>query len=147
MKTLDNLCMLVFHIIIQTYNIHHTSMDNWIYNLCHASKHMKCTFKCIIQVHELAPPTYVLKILIDPIPLSYLSPYHLYLYFFPPLLSFYYLSTLFLPLTLISLFFPPLSSMAIKVQNVDRLRLSMPINGVRIIFPNFIQSRSFAKDI
>ena len=38
-------------------------------------KHMKCTFKCTIQVHELAPPTCVLKILIDPFPLSYLSPY------------------------------------------------------------------------
>ena len=31
--------------------------------------------KCIIQVHELAPPTCVLKILIDPLPLLYLSPY------------------------------------------------------------------------
>ena len=24
------------------------------------AKHMKCTFKCTIQVHELAPPTCVL---------------------------------------------------------------------------------------
>ena len=87
-------------------------------------------------------PSFVISL-----PLCQIPPYHLYLYFFPPLLSFYYLSTLFLPLTLISLFFSSLSSMAIKVQNVDRLRLSMPINGVRIIFPNFIQSRSFAKDI
>ena len=53
------------------------------------AKHMKCTFKCTIQVHELAPPTYVLKILSDSFPLSYLcpyvkySPYHLYLYFSP----------------------------------------------------------------
>ena len=47
-------------------------------NLCHASKHMKCTFKCIIQVHELAPPTCVLKILIDPFPFSLLSPYVIY---------------------------------------------------------------------
>ena len=30
-------------------------------NLCHASKHMKCTFKCINQVYELAPHTCVLK--------------------------------------------------------------------------------------
>ena len=29
----------------------------------------------------------------------------------------------------------------------NRLRLSMSINGVRIIFPNLVQSRSFAKDI
>ena len=36
---------------------------------------MKCTFKCTIQVHELALPTCVLKILIDPFPLSYLSSY------------------------------------------------------------------------
>ena len=36
---------------------------------------MKCSFKCIIQVYELAPPTCVLKILIDPFPLAYLSPY------------------------------------------------------------------------
>ena len=51
--------------------------------------HMKCTYKCTIQVYELAPPTCVLKILIDPFPLSYFSPYvkfspyHLYLYFSP----------------------------------------------------------------
>jgi hypothetical protein len=30
---------------------------------------------------------------------------------------------------------------------LDRLRLSMSINGVRIIFPNLVQSRTFAKDI
>ena len=30
-----------------------------IKNLYHASKYMKCTFKCIIQVYELAPPTCV----------------------------------------------------------------------------------------
>ena len=53
------------------------------------AKHMKCTFKCTIQVHELVPPTCVLKILIDSFPLSYrssyvkFSPYHLYLNFSP----------------------------------------------------------------
>ena len=30
---------------------------------------------------------------------------------------------------------------------LDRLRLSMSINGVRIIFPNLVQSRTLAKDI
>jgi hypothetical protein len=49
---------------------------------------MKCTFKCINQVYELAPPTCVLKILIDPHTLTYLSPY-----------------VKVLPLSLISLFF------------------------------------------
>ena len=42
------------------------------------AKHMKCTFKCTIQVHELAPPTCVLKILIYPFPFSLLSPYVIY---------------------------------------------------------------------
>ena len=52
---------------------------------------MKCSFKCIIQVYELAPPTCVLKILIGPFPLAYLLPlcpmlpYHSYLCFSPPL--------------------------------------------------------------
>ena len=36
---------------------------------------MKCTSKCTNQVYELAPPTCVLKILIDPLTFSYLSPY------------------------------------------------------------------------
>ena len=49
------------------------NVETW--NLYHASKYMKCSFKCIIQVYELAPPTCVLKILIDPFPLAYLSPY------------------------------------------------------------------------
>ena len=122
-----------------SFSFHHSNLQlayttqAWILkfkNLCHASKYMKCTFKYNIQVYELAPPTCVLKILIDSFPLSYLSPYvkyspyHLYLYFSPPL-----------------------SSMTIKVQNIDRLRLLMSINGVRIIFPNLVQTRIFAKDI
>ena len=70
--------------------------------MCHASKHMKCT----IQVHELVPPTCVLKILIDPIPLLSLPlcqvfPLSLISLFLFPLLSFHNLSTL------ISLFFSP----------------------------------------
>ena len=49
----------------------------------------KQTYEMHIQMHhtsELAPPTCVLKILIDPFPLSYLSPYvkfspyHLYIF-------------------------------------------------------------------
>ena len=105
--------------------------------MCQASKHMKCTLKCTIQVHELASPTCVLKILIDPFPLSYLSPYVK----FSPLLSFHYLSTLislfFSPCTNIFVFSLPLSSMTTKVQNVDRLRLSMLINVGEDHFPKF----------
>ena len=115
-------------------------------NLCHASKHMKCTFKYTIQVYELAPPTCVLKILIDPLPLSYLSPC-VNFSICPHLLSFHYLCTLFLfsyvnfhyfsSYHLYLCFSLPLSSMTTKAQNVDRLRLSMSINGVRIIFPKY----------
>ena len=36
--------------------------------------------------------------------------------------------------------------MTTKVQNVDRLRLSMPINGIRIIFSNLVQSRILVFD-
>ena len=84
--------------------------------LCHASKHMKYTFKCTIQVHELAPPTSVLKILIDSFPLSYLSPYVKFSPFvvFSPsqytnifCFSHILISLLFLPLSFISLFLSP----------------------------------------
>ena len=73
---------------------------------------MKYTFKCIIQVHELAPPTCVLKILIDPFPLSYFS---------PPMSSCINITTISLPIFhyLCTLISPPLSSMTTKVQNVD----------------------------
>ena len=67
------------------------------------AKHMKCTFKCTIQVHELAPPTCVLKILIYPFPFSLLSLYviyQVYLYVSPPL---WYFS----PFFTIYLFFSP----------------------------------------
>ena len=93
---------------------------------------------------SLLPPTCVLKNLIDPFPLSYFSPYvkfspyHLYFYFFPLCVVFS------LSLCTIS---PPLSSMTTKVQNVDKLRLSMSINGMRIIFPNLIQFKILVKDI
>ena len=91
-------------------------------------------FKCIHQVYELAPPTCVLKILIDPLLFHISSPMSIY----PPLLSFHYLCTIFSP---------SLSSMTTKVQNVDSLRSSMSINGVRIIFSNLVQTRLVAKDI
>ena len=80
-----------------TTSIHHTSMD--ILNLeCMPCKQI---YEMHIQMHHTSswacPPTYVLKILIDPFSLSYLSAYVK----FSPLLSFHYLSTL------ISLFFSP----------------------------------------
>ena len=127
-----NLCMLDFHFIIQVYNYHSSHKHGYLNkNLCYASKHMKCTFKCIIQVHELAPSTCVLKILIDLFPSSPLITYTfislpLYLYFFS--------------LYLYTLFSPPLSSMTTKVYKVDMLGLSMSINGVRIIFSNLVQT-------
>ena len=67
-----------------SFSFHHSNLQlayptqAWIskFKTCAMqAKHMKCTFKCTIQVHELAPPTCVLKILIDPFPLSYLCPY------------------------------------------------------------------------
>ena len=54
------------------------------------------TFKCIIQVHELAPLYLCAQILIDPFPLSYLSPYvkvlPFYLCFSPNLMFVHYFS-------------------------------------------------------
>ena len=98
---------------------------------------MRCTFKCINQVYELAPTTYVLKILIDPLTLSYFSPY-------VKVLPLVITSP---PITLYLCFSPPLSLMTTKGLILDRLRLSMSINGVRIIFSNLVQSRILAKDI
>ena len=55
------------------------------------AKHMKCSFKCIIQVYELAPPTCVLKnfnwslSFVISLPLCQILPYHSYLCFSPPL--------------------------------------------------------------
>ena len=106
--------MLDFHFIIQVYNYHSSHKHGYLNkNLCYASKHMKCTFKCIIQVHELAPPTCVLKILIDQFPLSYFSPYVK----FSPCIN---ITNIFLPLFhyLCTLISPPLSSMTTKVQKV-----------------------------
>ena len=120
-----------------TTSIHHTSMDIEIYNLSHASKHMKCTFKYTNQVYELAPPTCVLKILIDPL-LCHISPPLLYFLLNSPLC---YLFTIFVH------YFSPFVINDLKGLILNRQRLSISINGVRIIFPNLVQSRSFAKDI
>ena len=137
-----------------SFSIHHSNLQltyttqAWILkfkNLCHASKHMKCTFKCTIQVHELAPPTCVLKILIDSFPLSYLSPmsYIKISLWFSPFM-------IFLPLflfLLLSLFLSPFVINDHKGLNYRQVGLSMPINRVMIIFPNLVQSRILAKDI
>ena len=87
------------------------------------AKHMKCTFKCTIQVHELAPPTCVLKILIYPFPFSLLSPYviyQVYLYVSPLCHYFYYYLC----------FSPPLSSMTTKVLNEDNITCRVEIVNV-----------------
>ena len=90
-------------------------------------------FECTNQVYELTPPTCVLKILIDPLTFSYLSPYVKVL--------------LLCHLTLSLCNFSPFFINDHKVLILDRLRLSMSINGARIIFPNLVQSRALAKDI
>ena len=79
---------------------------------------MKCTFKCTIQVHELAPPTCVLKILIDPLTLSYFSPY-------VKVLPLVITSS---PITLYLCFSHTFVINDHKGLILDRLRLSMPIN-------------------
>ena len=104
--------------------------------MCYASKHMKCTFKCIIQVYELAPPTCVLKNLnwslsfvisrIDPFSLSYFSSYVK----FSPCIN---ITTIFLPLFhfyLCTIISPPLSSMTTKVQNVGSTTCRVKIINV-----------------
>jgi hypothetical protein len=61
-------------------------------------------------------------ILIDPFPLSFLTPIFVN-YFSPFVINDH------------------------KGSILDRLRLSISINGVSIIFPNLVQSRTLAKDI
>jgi hypothetical protein len=75
------------------------------------------------QVYELAPPTCVLKILIDPLTLSYFSLCQ----------SSLPLSDYFSPLSLISLFLSPFVINDHEGSILDRLRLSMSINGVGIL--------------
>ena len=38
----------------------------------------KCTYKCNIQVYELAPPICVLQILLDPLTMSFYLSFHLF---------------------------------------------------------------------
>ena len=137
-----------------SFSFHHSNLQltyttqAWNFKLkkilCHASKHMKCTFKCINKVYELAPPTCVLnptcvlKILIDPLTRN-----------FNWSLTFTYLSLYVkvLPLCHLTLSLCNFSPFVIndhKGSILDRLRLSMSINGVRIIFPKLVQSRSLA---
>ena len=94
----DYLVISFHHSTLQLTFITQAWMCEFEY-LCHASKHMKCTYKYTIQVHELAPPTCVLKILIDPFPLSYLPP----MSSSPPSLSFHHLSTLISLISFVSL--------------------------------------------
>ena len=87
---------------------------------------MKCTFKYTIQVYELAPPTCVLKILVDPFSLSYLSYIKISLCFSPfmiflPLFHYFYYYLCFSP---------PLSSMTTKVLNIDSIICRVEIINV-----------------
>ena len=79
---------------------------------------MKCIFKCTIQVHELAPPTSVLKILVDPFPFIISLIYQ-------DIFMFLSLVMIFLPLFHYFYYYlcfsPPLSSMTTKVQNIDSI--------------------------
>ena len=87
------------------------------------------TFKYTIQVHELAPPTCVLKILIDPFLLSYLShmSYIKISLCFTPFM-------IFLPLFHYLCYYlclsPPLSSMTTKVLNIDSITCRVEIINV-----------------
>jgi hypothetical protein len=92
----------------------------------------KCTLKYNIQVYEFSPPTCVLNIFYH-FPLSYLSPYVKVL----PLCH----------LTLSLCNFSPFVIKDHKGSILNRLRLLMSINGVRIIFSNLVQSRTLAKHI
>ena len=94
--------------------------------MCHASKHMKCTFKCTIQVHELAPPTCVLKLLVDPFPL-FISLIYQDIFMF---LSLYDILPLFHYFYYYLCFSPPLSSMTTKVLNLDSITCRVKIINV-----------------
>ena len=80
------------------------------------AKHMKCTFKCTLQVHELAPPTCVLKSLIDHISL-----------FLCQILPLSLISLILSPFVVFSLSLytisPPLSSMTTKVQKCRQVEI------------------------
>ena len=91
---------------------------------------MRCTSKCTNQVYELAPPTCVLKILIDSLPFIFL-PLCQVLSLCP------YLCEFLLPFVINDH----------KGSILERLRLPMSNDGVRIIFSNLVQYRTFVKGI
>ena len=62
-------------------------------------------------------------------------------------LAFIHISPLMLPAPIFVNYFSPFVINDHKGSILDRLRLSMSINGVMIIFPNLVQSRTLAKDI
>ena len=89
--------------------------------------------KCTTQVHELAPPTCVLKILIDPFPLSYISPY-----------------VKVLPLCHSTLSLCNFSLFVIndhKGSNFSKVKIIDVNQWGEDHFPKFVQSRTLAKDI
>jgi hypothetical protein len=119
--------------IIPTTSIHHISIGILIKNLCHARKHMKCTFKCINQVYELAPLLVRSNFNWSPSFVIFLSLCQ------SSLLC--YIFTIFVH------YFSPFVINDNKGSILDSLRLSMSINGVRIIILNLVQSRTLTKDI
>ena len=70
-----------------SFSFHHSNLQlaytmqawNFKLKLVPSKQTNECTLKCINQVYEFAPPTCVLKILIDPFPFSLFSPYVIYL--------------------------------------------------------------------
>ena len=72
------------------------------------AKHMKCTFKCSIQVYELAPPICV-HLLIDP-------PYNVipFVNFSPCTIVYEFAPSILLSLTIFVNFSPPLSTISMK---------------------------------
>ena len=131
--------MLVFYIL--SFNpitsIHHTSMDIWNLKLVPC----KQTYEMHIQMHHTSSwacsPYLCAQNFNWSLSLSYLSSYVNFHYFFPFYFSRYHLCLCFSPFVINDH----------KCLILDRLRLSMSINGLRIIFPNLVQSRTFAKDI
>jgi hypothetical protein len=103
-------------------------------NLTNVSKNMWMH----IQMHQTTlwacSPYLCAQILIDPPTLIYLFPY-------VKVLPLCHLFTIF-----VHYFFPFVINDH-KGSILDRLRLSMSINDVRIIFPNWVQSRTLAKVI
>ena len=132
-----------FHHFKFTPSIHHTSMDisNLILVPC------KQTYEMHIQMHQtsswacspyLCAQNFNWSLsFFTFLPLSYIK----YIFMF---LSLYDISPPFSLFLLLSLF---LSPFVINDHKGSKSRLSMSINGVRIIFPNLVQSRLFAKDI